>query len=110
MRGMRPGLIAHGIFATAGALTAFAAALTPAHAAIKCFDGYQKVQGNLLATPYCQDDLLATVARQYGMKASAAAIRDNPNYKREICRLVGRDIRISDTCNSVNPNGRFRTH
>ncbi len=86
------------IAAAAGLWTA------PAHAAIDCKNGYQRVQGSYLATPYCQDALLAVVARQYGMKASAAAIRENPNYKRTVCRLVGRDIRVHETCILVEPS------
>lgn len=87
----------------------FAAAMwsEPA-AAIECRGGFQVVQGNLLATPYCQDALLANVARQYGFKTSAAAIRENPNHKREICRFVGRDIRVQENCITANPNGRGR--
>jgi hypothetical protein len=72
--------------------------VTPAAAAIKCVKGYQKVQGNLIFTPYCQDQYLAQVARQYGLKASAAKIRNNPNYKKEICRTVFTDIRVQETC------------
>jgi hypothetical protein len=78
--------------------------------AIDCRDGYQRVQGNLIATPYCQDQYLAVVARQFGVKASADQIRNNPSYKREICRLVGRDIRVQNTCvdeNSPRGGGRF---
>jgi hypothetical protein len=75
-------------------------------AAIACKNGYQLVQGSYLATPYCQDALLAIVARQYGMSASAAAIRENPNYKRQVCRLVGRDIRVQETCIDANGYGR----
>ena len=78
----------------------------PAAAAIDCRNGYQMVQGNLLATPYCQDKLLAEVARQYGAGASFAEIRDNPNTKRDVCRLVGRDIRVYENCQTVNPSGR----
>src|SRR5690606_27014581 len=85
-----------------------AASFGPAEAAIRCEDGYQIVQGNPLATPYCQDELLAKVAREYGMKARAAAIRNNPNYKREVCRLVGRDIRVQNTCINAYPSGRGR--
>ncbi len=81
-----------------------------ADAGIACKDGFQLVQGNYLATPYCQDAQLAGVARQYGMKVSAAAIRDNPNFKRNVCRLVGQDIRVQSTCGEVNPNGRFRAY
>lgn len=78
------------------ALIAVASA-TPA-AAITCKDGYQLVQGNYLETPYCQDELLAKVARQYGMKAPASEIRNNPNFKLQVCRLVGHDIRVQQTC------------
>lgn len=78
----------------------------PAAAGIECHNGYQSVQGNLLATPYCQDKLLASVAREYGSRVSFAEIRDNPNAKRDVCRLVGRDIRVYENCDTVNPNGR----
>ena len=75
-------------------------------AAITCRDGYQKVQGTWLATPYCQDDYVAKVAHQFGIKASAAEIRNNPYYKKEVCRFIGQDIRIKDTCNDANPERR----
>ncbi len=87
------------------AVTAAAAGgpATRAHAGIKCLDGYQLVAGNYLATPYCQDGQLADVARQYGIRTSAAEIRENPNHKRHVCRIVGRDIRVMETCLTVNP-------
>jgi len=66
--------------------------------AIKCENGYQRVQGNLIATPYCQDQLLAQVAVSQGFKTSAAKIRNNPNHKKEICRFVFNDIRVQQTC------------
>ena len=75
-------------------------------AAIECRNGDQRVQGTLIATPYCQDQLLALVAREHGLRASADAIRSNPNLKRDVCRLVGRDIRIQATCGEVNAAGR----
>jgi hypothetical protein len=74
------------------------AALAGPAAAIKCENGFQRVQGDLIATPYCQDQYLAQVARQYGFDASAAKIRNNPNYKKEICRFVFNDIRVQSTC------------
>ena len=42
----------------------------PAEAAIKCSNGYQIVNGSEIATPYCQDNLVAQVARERGFKAS----------------------------------------
>jgi len=82
-----------------------AALATQAHA-IECKDGYQRVRGDQLATPYCQDAYLAEVASTYGMKASAAKIRDNPNFKREVCRFIGHDIRVQSNCQQELPSGR----
>ena len=75
---------------------------------IVCEDGYQRVQGNLIATPYCQDAYLAQVAREFGAKATAERVRNNPNYKREVCRLVGRDIRVQQNCVDDDSLGRGR--
>lgn len=88
---------------------AAAAVITPsfaAQAAIQCRNGAQLVSGSYIVTPYCQDKLLADVARQYGARVSFAEIRDNPNAKRHVCRLVGRDIRVFENCQTVNPTGR----
>ena len=46
------------------------------------------------------------VAREFGVKASAERVRNNPNYKREICRLVGRDIRVQEACVDEATPGR----
>lgn len=73
---------------------------------IKCQGGAQLVAGSYIATPYCQDELLAQVARSYGMKAPADRIRHNPNYKREVCRFVGHDIRVYEYCSNERPSGR----
>jgi hypothetical protein len=78
-------------------LVAGAALASPA-AAINCRKGAQLVQGNWLATPYCQDQYLAQVARERGFKTSASAIRNNPNHKKEICRFMFSDIRVQGTC------------
>ncbi|MDX2259084.1 MAG: hypothetical protein NW205_09235 [Hyphomicrobiaceae bacterium] len=75
-----------------------AVSVTAAEAAIRCQDNYQIVQGNLISTPYCEDNYLATVARGYGTRVAARDIRNSPNRKREICQLVGRDIRVSEIC------------
>jgi hypothetical protein len=88
------------------AVLALIGAGAPAEAAIKCQNGAQLVSGSYIITPYCQDKLLAQVARQYGSRVSFAEIRDNPNSKRHVCRLVGRDIRVYENCQTVNPSGR----
>jgi hypothetical protein len=70
----------------------------PAGAAITCKDGNQLVQGNWLATPYCQDKLLYEVALARGFKTSFKAIRDDPNHKKELCQFLFSDIRVQMTC------------
>ncbi len=77
----------------------------PADAAIRCKESYQIVQGNLIATPYCEDSYLAEVARGYGTRVSAREIRNNPNRKEQVCRLVGGDIRVSDICAQYRSDG-----
>jgi hypothetical protein len=86
-----------GVAATLALCAAAWAASTPA-AAISCQNGYQRVQGQLLATPYCQDQYLAQIARGRGFKTSAAAIRNNPQHKKEVCRYMFSDIRVQQTC------------
>jgi hypothetical protein len=82
------------------------AAASPAKARIVCRNDYQLVGGNLISTPYCADNYVAAVARQYGVRVSDAAIRNNPNKKREVCRFIGHDIRIAEHCNNEVPRGR----
>jgi hypothetical protein len=82
------------------------AAPAPAAAKIQCRQGYQIVQGNSISTPYCQDEYVAQVARGYGVSTSGARIRGNPQHKNEVCRLVGRDIRIQQACLDALPSGR----
>jgi hypothetical protein len=91
------------------AVCATVAIAQPASSAgIKCLNGFQVVNGARLSTPYCQDQLVAEVARQYGMPATADRIRNNPNYKRYVCRFIGQDIRIKESCEEVNPANRGR--
>ena len=78
----------------------------PAEARIVCKSGFQMVAGSWIATPYCQDALVGAVARQHGMKVSDAAVMGNPNLKRNVCQLVGRDIRLTTACVDANSQGR----
>ena len=77
----------------------FAFSAIEASAAIKCSGPYQIIKGQgKIATPYCEDGYLASVARGYGMRVSANTIRHNPHKKDEACRIAGHDIRVSDIC------------
>lgn len=97
----------NGFMAAAALLPACAfSAAAPAQARIVCRGDYQLVQGNLISTPYCADNYVAEVARKYGMRVSDAEIRNNPNKKREVCRFIGHDIRVSEHCNNEAIRGR----
>ncbi len=89
-------------------LAAFVFTPDTAEARIVCKKGFQKVGGSLLSTPYCQDKYLAQVAREYGLKTSDSAIRNNPNYKRYVCSIIGHDIRVHIACAPVHSPRRRR--
>ena len=80
------------------AVLAAATATTASAAEVTCRDGTQNVKGSWLITPYCQDVLLTQVARENGLPASLDKIRNNNNYKKEVCRTVFTDIRVTDAC------------
>lgn len=79
--------------------------IAPASARIVCKNGLQRSSGQWIATPYCQDALLAKVARTYGTRVSAKSIRNNPNKKRNLCHFIGSDTRISHICAPYMPRG-----
>jgi len=84
---------------------ALAAAVTPA-SAITCKGNYQvQKDGSQIATPYCQDNYLAAVANEHGMRVSAGAVRANPSVKERACRFVGDDNRVRDTCAPYRSDG-----
>lgn len=84
--------------ALALALPAVGLQVTPAAAKIRCEGSYQVVDGNRISTPYCEDNYLAQVARQYGSKVTARQIRNSPSKKQEICQWIGHDTRVQDIC------------
>lgn len=88
------------------AAIAASAAMAPAEARIVCNGSYQLVAGQEISTPYCRDKNLAQVARERGMKVTDADIRNNPNTKESVCRVIGRLNRVSDACNSDSDSSR----
>ncbi len=78
--------------------------------AIECNGSFQVLSnGHEISTPYCEDNNLAYVAREYGLKVSSRTIRYNPNRKRDVCRVVGHDNRVTTACASVlDRSGRGR--
>lgn len=86
---------------TAAGMLLLAAALGEPALAIDCEDEFQRIRGRLVSTPWCQDNYLATVAREYGMRVSVERIRNNPNYKKDICRFIFNDIRVRSICGTA---------
>jgi hypothetical protein len=84
------------VFSTAAALLLLSG--VSAEAKIMCRDGFQIVNGQEISTPYCNDGLVGSVAREHGMKISDETVRNNPAAKNEVCRWVGSDIRIRHYC------------
>ena len=80
-----------------------------ADAAIRCNGPYQVIRGQgEIATPFCEDNYLARVARGYGMNVSNRTIRQNPHKKQEACHLVGHDTRVADICAGFRDGSRDR--
>lgn len=88
-----------------GVLVVVAATALPASAAIKCRgpNMWNSAANAWISQPYCEDNLVAAVARENGMRVSDRAVRQNPNIKEEACRFAGSDIRISDICAGLLP-------
>jgi hypothetical protein len=87
------------LFAAAALSAAGFLGTSPAEAAIKCQNQYQVIAGTgLVPTPYCEDNYLAAVAREYGIGVSGRAIRASYNLKRSVCYRVGHDHRLNNIC------------
>lgn len=65
-----------------------------ANAAIKCDGDYQVVNGHEIATPYCGDNYVATVAQQYGLHVTKKEMREEPARRSEVRRMIGDDLRL----------------
>jgi hypothetical protein len=81
-------------------------AAAPAEARIRCDGNYQIINGQPHATPYCQDENLAQVARTYGMRVSGSAMRNSPSEKQRVCQFIGSDIRVREACHGSGQDGR----
>lgn len=93
------------MFAALGTVAIFGAASTPAQAKISCNGPWQKIAGvGYKATPYCETQYLAGVARASGISATGRQLRANPNYMAEVCGVVGGNIRVASICSSLGAN------
>jgi hypothetical protein len=70
----------------------------PASARIQCKGNFQVTQQGLIATPYCEEEQIARVARSYGWRGTAAEVQNNPNTKVYLCQRFGGDNRLKGSC------------
>jgi hypothetical protein len=92
-----------------GAATLAAAAVlamslaSPAAARIECRGNFQISKYGLIATPYCEEEQIARVARSYGAKVTGAEVRNNPLKKVYLCQVYGSDTRLKGSCAGYAP-------
>lgn len=91
-----------------GGLGSLVLPIDDADARIRCRGAFQLSGGNWIATPYCGDLNLVRVARTYGIRVSFDAIRFSPSAKERVCRAIGHDNRVSNTCIGYRPEDRGR--
>ena len=83
-----------------------AAWLHPAAARILCDGEFQITKYGPIATPYCGDQVIASVAHSYGWRDSAAQVGSNPLAKVYICQTLGRyDWRLQGPCGGYAIHG-----
>ena len=87
------------------AVTAFLAiaAASPAAARIECRGNFQITKYGPIATPYCEEEQIARVARSYGMRVTGAEVHRNPLKKVYLCQTIGGDSRLRGSCAGYGP-------
>lgn len=85
----------------ATALGAFVLTASSAQANIRCNGSYQIVNGSEIATPYCQDENLARLARRSGIDVTGNQIRQNLGKKLTVCRVIGKQMSARSACASM---------
>jgi hypothetical protein len=84
------------------ALLALTAA-SPAEARIECRGNFQVSKYGLIATPYCEEENIARVARSYGMNVTGAEVRRDALKKVYLCQTIGGDSRLKGACGAYAP-------
>ena len=78
----------------------------PAAARVQCRGNFQMSKFGPIATPYCEEEQIATVARSYGWKVSGAEIHNDPLKKVYVCEILGSDVRLKGSCAGYGPDSR----
>jgi hypothetical protein len=76
----------------------------PAAARIQCRGNFQITKYGPIATPYCEEEQIAFVARSYGQRVTGAQVRKNPLMKVYLCQTLGYDSRLKGSCAGYGPD------
>jgi len=87
----------------AAALLAISLA-SPAAARIECRGNFQMSKYGPIATPYCEEEQIAFVARSYGQKVTGSQVRNDPLLKVYLCQTIGYDNRLKGSCAGYGPD------
>lgn len=87
-----------------GAGLLIAAAISPASAKIECRGNFQVTKYGPIATPYCEEENIAVVARTYGIKVTGGEVRRDPLRKVYLCQIIGSDTRLKGACGAYSPD------
>ena len=74
----------------------------PPEARIQCRGNFQMTKYGPIATPYCEEEQIAFVARSYGQ--SVSQVRKNPLMKVYLCQTLGYDSRLKGSCAGYGPD------
>jgi hypothetical protein len=80
------------------------AAPGPAAARIQCHGNFQMTKYGPIATPYCEEEQIAFVARSYGQRVTGDQVRNNPLTKVYLCQTIGYDSRLKGSCAGYGPD------
>jgi hypothetical protein len=78
----------------------------PAAARGQCHGNFQISKYGPIATPYCEEEQIAIVARSYGWKVSGSEIHNDPLRKVYVCQILGNDVRLKGSCAGYGPDSR----
>jgi hypothetical protein len=88
----------------AALVAASLAAPNQAAARIQCRGNFQITKYGPIATPYCEEEQIAFVARSYGMNVTGAQVRNDPLKKVYLCQTIGYDSRLKGSCAGYGPD------
>ena len=63
------------------------------------FPGHQ--ENGLIATPYCEEEKIARVARSYGVNVTGAEVHNDALKKVYLCQTYGNDNRLKGSCGGL---------